>query len=153
MTTNSAPCAFGTDLYGVIFEEPTARHGMTPTLRTGVVEALLEFRGRFGELHVFSKLAPGIQSEVLGLLQLIDLPRQVGIPDSYWHFCATRQEKVAIINSSVCWYVDDRPEILAAIGGHVRGILFANGRNYSSPVQWPVVSSWSALSEYVARYS
>lgn len=61
-------------------------------------------------------------------------------------FELTKAEKVARILALGCThYVDDLPEILAMLPGHVERILFAPGQDVESQSGWKRMSSWQEL--------
>jgi hypothetical protein len=108
----------------------------------GAVTGIAELVGLFvGDVWLVSKCGPRVQARTERWLRAHDFFGRTGLPADHVRFCRTRQDKRGhCVELDLTHFVDDHPEVHAAIRGTVEHQVFFGPQGSSVP-SW----AWHAL--------
>jgi hypothetical protein len=116
----------------------------------GAVEVIARLVGRFdGRVWLVSKCGPRVQARTERWLAGHDFFGRTGVAPDHVRFCRTRPEKRGhCIELELTHFVDDHPEVHAAIRGTVRHQYFF-GRHEAVPAYGQHTPTWSDVERLV----
>jgi hypothetical protein len=129
-------------------EEPTML--ATPQMR-GAVAAIARLVPRFeGRVWLVSKCGPRVQARTLRWLAGHDFHRRTGVPPQQVRFCRTRRDKrVHCEQLGLTHFVDDHPEVHAAIVGAVEHQYFFGPQRRPVPAYGRHAPTWSDVESLI----
>lgn len=156
----------GIDIGGVIINGPAHPDGgdtaffegdeatmlATPEV-DGAAEAINRLMALFsGRVWLVSKCGPRVQARTLRWLEGHDFYRRTGLPAKHVRFCLARPDKrFHCAELELTHFVDDHPEVHAAIFGTVDHHYFFGPQAAPVPDYGTQVSSWAEAEEYVRK--
>jgi hypothetical protein len=131
-------------------DEPTML--ATPEM-DGAVAAIDRLMTLFtGRVWLVSKCGPRVQARTLRWLEGHDFYRRTRLPAEHVRFCLTRPDKrFHCQDLSLTHFVDDHPEVHAAIRGTVDHHYFFGPQSDPVPDYGTHVSSWAEVEDYVRK--
>jgi hypothetical protein len=97
-----------------------------------------------GKIWLVSKCGPRVQSRTLRWLEGHDFSRRTGVPGDHVRFCRTREDKrIHCQELGLTHFVDDHPEVHAAIRGTVDYQYFFGPQRQPVPDYGIHVPTWS----------
>jgi hypothetical protein len=124
----------------------------TPEVR-GSIDALRRLVGRFeGRVWLVSKCGPRVQARTERWLAAHDFFARTGLPRDHVRFCRERVEKRAHCEElGLTHFVDDHPEVHAAIRGAVRYQYFFGPQRHPVPDYGEAAPTWADVERLVER--
>jgi hypothetical protein len=118
----------------------------------GAVPAIARLARLFdGRVWLVSKCGPRVQARTLGWLGGHDFYRRTGLPAEHVVFCRTRPDKrVHCQDLGLTHFVDDHPEVHAAIRGTVDHQYFFGPQRVPVPGYGIHARSWEELEGLIA---
>jgi len=122
----------------------------TPEM-SGAVEAIAALVPRFGgRVWLVSKCGPRIQARSLRWLDAHDFYRRTGLPAENVRFCRARADKrIHCEELRLTHFVDDHPEVHAAIRGAVRFQYFFGPQKSAVPDYGIAAPTWPAVRQLI----
>lgn len=134
------------------FEGDEATMLSTPEV-PGAVEAIRRLVTRFGgRVWLVSKCGPQVQARTERWLAAHDFFDRTGLPRDHVRFCRRRAEKRGHCEElGLTHFVDDHPEVHAAIRGAVRHQYFFDPQSHPVPGYGEATPAWSDVERLIAR--
>ncbi len=168
MTSNIAPREprLGIDIGRVIINGPAHPAGgdtafftgdqdtmlATPEM-PGAVQAIARLVGHFqGKVWLISKCGPRTQARTERWLDGHDFYRRTGLPPSHVHFCRSRADKRTHCEQlKLTHFIDDQPEVHAAIRGVVTHQYFFGPQRNPAPSYGIQTPTWADVVRNIER--
>ena len=154
----------GIDIGRVIINGPAHPHGgdtaffqgdeptmlATPEM-DGAVPAIARLVTLFaGQVWLISKCGPRVQARTLRWLQGHDFYNRTGLPPAHVRFCRTRPDKrLHCQQLALTHFVDDHPEVHAAIRGTVNQQYFFGPQSRPIPAYGTHTPTWAELEAHI----
>jgi hypothetical protein len=124
----------------------------TPEM-TGAFDAIARLVGRFeGRVWLVSKCGPRVQARTLRWLDGHDLYRRTGLDREHVRFCRTRRDKrVHCVELGLTHFVDDHPEVHAAIRGVVEHQYLFGPQSKPVPESGQPAPTWADVERLIAE--
>src|SRR5215831_5419378 len=128
------------------FEGDEATMLATPEM-DGAADAIARLVNLFrGQIWLISKCGPRIQGRTLRWLEAHDFYQRTGLPAGHVRFCRTRPDKrIHCLQLALTHFVDDHPEVHAAIRGTVDHQYFFGPQRHPVPGYGTHASTWARL--------
>jgi hypothetical protein len=154
----------GIDIGRVIINGPAQPHGgdtafFTGDERTmlatpempGALDAIARLVPRFeGRVFLVSKCGPRVQARTLRWLAAHDFHGRTGVPSHQVRFCRTRPDKrLHCVQLALTHFVDDHPEVHAAILGTVEYQYFFGPQRRPVPLYGRHAQTWSDVESLI----
>lgn len=164
MNSSARESRLGVDIGKVIINGPAHPgggdtaffHGSEATMLAtpemeGALDAIGRLRGLFGgRVWLVSKCGPVVQAKTLRWLDSHDFYRRTGMPRDYVRFCRTRPDKRGhCVDLALSHFVDDHPEVHAAIRGTVDYQYFFGPQNEPVPSYGIHAQTWSDVEFFI----
>lgn len=154
----------GIDIGRVVINGPAHPHGgdtaffqgdeptmlATPEM-DGAVPAIARLVTLFaGQVWLISKCGPRVQARTLRWLQGHDFYNRTGLPAAHVRFCRTRPDKrLHCEQLALTHFVDDHPEVHAAIRGAIDQQYFFGPQSYTVPAHGTHIPTWAELEAHI----
>jgi hypothetical protein len=124
----------------------------TPEM-AGSVAAIHRLVGLFdGRVWLISKCGPRVQGRSQRWLLAHDFYRRTDLPADHVRFCRTRPDKrIHCLELDLTHFVDDHPEVHAAIRGTVDYQYFFGPQRHSVPGYGIQVRTWAEAEQFIAN--
>jgi hypothetical protein len=154
----------GIDIGRVIIDGPARPHGADTAFFTGdeptmlataempgALDAIARLVARFeGRVWLVSKCGPPVQARTLRWLAAHDFYRRTGVPSQQVRFCRTRPDKrLHCQQLGLTHFVDDHPEVHAAILGTVEYQYFFGPQRRPVPPYGRHAPTWSDVESLI----
>jgi len=105
-----------------------------------------------GQVWLISKCGPTVQDRTLRWLEGHDFYHRTGLAPEHVRFCRTRADKrIHCEQLALTHFIDDRPEVHAAIHGAVSHQYFFGPQAHPVPASGIHAPTWAALEERISE--